>query len=221
MNFLELVQTSRVISGMQGVGPASVLTTSGVEEVLVRFTREAYIDIQNLREEWDFLSKTHTFSTTIGKKEYTNTEILITDLKKYNLKSFILTDTNGKKNFLGYIERSELERLTLNETTTKIPTLFSYDEADLSLILNPIPDKIYNVAFRYWRTPETLSTDTQVPLLPISFHQLIIYKTLEKLAVYLGSPELYREYSVEAAKMQGQLMRMYIPKMNLRARPLA
>lgn len=223
MTFLELVRTVRLLSGMQGSGPASVSTATGVEEIIARFTRDAYVDIQNLREEWDFLATKRSFSTAIGQDEYSLLDIFMTatpSLKKYDTKSFIITDGSGKKTYLKNKDRATLERLYLNDTTTKIPTLFAIEEMDRSLVLKDIPDAIYNVAFRYWRSPEILSSDTQVPLLPISFHLLIVYKTLEKLATYLSSPELFREYATEAAKMQGQLMRMYIPKLALKSRPL-
>lgn len=222
--FLELVRSVRLLSGMQGTGPASTVEAVGVEEIIVRFTRDAYIDIQNLREEWDFLVGKGSFNTVIAQTDYSLLDIFSTsthDFKKYNTDSFIITDDNGKKAYLQHIDRKAMEVLSMNNTQTKIPTKFAIEEMDSSVILEPIPNMIYNIAFRYWKNPEVLLTDTQVPQLPPAFHQLIVYKSLEKLAVYLSAPELYREYATEAAMMQGQLMRMYLPKKTLKARPLA
>ena len=223
MDFLEIVRTTRLLSGMQGTGPASTENAVGVEEIIVKFCQDAYRDIQSLREEWDFLVDKRSFNTVIGQTDYSLLNIFntaIPDFKKYDEDSFIITDTDGKRNYLKNITRPEMDQLSLNNENINIPTRFAIEEKDSSVIFEPIPGMIYNVAFRYWRNPEVLSADTQVPSMPPAFHQLIIYKSLEKLAVYLSSPELYREYATETAKMQGQLMRMYIPTMTLKARPM-
>ena len=47
--FVELAQATRMISGMQGSGPTSVENAEGIEAVIVRFVKDAYVDIQNLR----------------------------------------------------------------------------------------------------------------------------------------------------------------------------
>lgn len=220
--FLELVKNVRLIAGMQGTGPTTTIDATGVEELLVQFTKDAYVDIQNLREEWDFLVGKQTFNTVIDQIDYDLLHIfseVYPDFKKYNQDSFIITDSNGKKSYLQSITREQMDRLGLNNVNSSIPTKFAIEEMDNSVLLEPIPDMIYTIAFRYWKNPEILLTDTQIPKLPSAFHKLITYKALEKVATYLNAPELYQEYATEAAKMQGQLMRMYIPAMTLKARP--
>jgi hypothetical protein len=224
MTFLEIVRAERLLSGMQGTGPSTVVDAQGIEELLVRFARDAYVDIQNLREEWDFLVAKDSFNTVVGQTEYSLLNIFGTstpDFKKYNVDSFIITDANGKKVYLENISRESMEAISMNNTNEKIPSKFAVDEMNAYLILDPIPDNLYTIAFRLWRNPEILLTDTQVPSIPPAFHQLIVYKAIEKLSVYLTSPELFTNYAAETAKMQGQLMRMYIPKKTLMARPLA
>lgn len=222
MIFLDIVKEVRLLSGMQGTGPASVVSATGVEELLVKFAVDAYIDIQNYREEWDFLIGKKTFNTIAGKDEYTPSEIFgvtYPDFKKYNTDSFIIT-VDGKKSYLKEITREAMEVLSMNNDTTKAPTTFAIDPMDNSLIFEPIPDVIYSISFRYWKNPEILSVDTQVPTLPTAYHLLIVYNALQKLSVYLSAPELFSEYATATAILKGQLMRMYIPKMTLKARPL-
>ena len=218
--FLDMARATRILVGMQGTGPASVISAQGIEEVLVRMVRDAYVDVQNLREEWDFLLLNGSFLTANGKDTYTFLDIFATSIpnfKKYKKNSVRLTDLEGRKAYLQYVDRDVLEARFLNDSQKKLPTKYTVEPGTRSVILKPIPDGIYTVNFRYWRSPEILSTDTQVPLLPLPFHNLIIYKAVEKMAIYLGSPETYSKYSAEAAKMQGQLMRMYIPKRRMTA----
>jgi len=206
--------------GMQGTGPSSIAGAQGIEEVLVRFVRDAYVDVQNMREEWNWLRTDGSFSTNIGQDEYNFLAIFLSEtpeFKKYKLDSFRITNASGKKTYLRYIDHDVLEARYLNTTEQKLPTQYTVDPSTNSLTFKAIPDGVYAVDFRYWKSPEILSTDAQVPSLPISFHNLIAYKAVEKMAVYLGAPEVYGRYSMEAAKMAGQLMRIEIPKMRMTA----
>ena len=224
MTFLEMVRTVRLLSGMQGTGPASTVDATGVEEVIVRMVRDAYVDIQNIREEWDWLNKKGSFVTQIGQSDYTLLDIFMSAnplFKKYDLSSFRIINSDGQKRVLTNVDREALQLRYMNDTSTKLPALFAVEESDRSLILKPIADAVYTVDFRYWRSPEILTTDTQIPLLPVSYHLLIVYKGLEKLAVYLSAPELFTQYSTETVRMQGEIMRMYNPKKIYKVRPLA
>lgn len=218
MTYLEICKAVRLLSGMQGVGPTSTLDQTGVEEVLVYMVQQAYQDIQNMREDFDFLNAEHTFSTTLSTSEYPLATIFQTitpDFKKYDLSSFKITDSNGKISPLRYLERPVGEARYQNSTVEQLPGYFWTDFSDNSLVLKPITNGVYTVSFRYWKNPEILSTDAQVPSLPQSLHPLILYKALEKMSVYLSSPEVFREYALETAKLSGQLMRLGLRKKRL------
>ncbi len=218
--FIELIKTTRLLCGMQGTGPSTISGVQGIEEVLVRFVRDAYVEIQNIREEWRWMEDSGSFSTVASKDTYTLLEVFFAptpQFKKYQKDSFIITDGYNKKTYLQFSPRNVLEARYLNDDLEKLPIRYTIDPPSNDLILKPIPDGVYNVDFRYQRSPEILSADIQVPTLPLPFHNLIIYKAVEKMAVYLSSPETYRQYSLEAAKMLGQLMRLEVPKMRMTA----
>ena len=221
--YLELTRLTRLLSGIQGTGPSSVVSNQGIEEVLARAVRDAWVDIQNIREEWNFLEGSSSFNTVATQDTYTLLDIFLSstpDFKKYKLDSLIITNGLGKKSYLQHYDRDVLEAQFLNSTQQELPHKYAVDPSTSSIILKAIPDGVYNVDFRYWKNPEILLTDSQVPSLPIGFHNLIAYKAVEKMAVYLSSPETYRQYATEAAKMMGQLMRLEIPKKRMRALPL-
>ncbi len=222
--FLELAQNTRVISGMQGTGPSSVVNQQGIEAVLVQFVKDAYIDVQNLREDWKWMEGSRSFSTQAGKDTYTLFDLFGTttpSLKKYQYDSFVIADNTGHKTYLQYLERNALESMYMNDTTKDMPGFFTEDPSTGYIVLKPIPSDAYAITFRYQKAPEILSTDAQIPLLPVAFHNLILYKAVEKLSAYLGSPQIYRAYAVDAAKMMAQLMRNELPKMKrMGGRPL-
>lgn len=218
MNFLSMARAVREIVGMQGNGPATTTNAVGPEAVLVSFVRDAYIDIQNLRDDFDFLNAKGTFNTSIGNSEYSLLNIFgssTPDFKKYDKDSFRIT-RDGKKLVMAYKDREALELYSMNSSNQNVPRLFTIDYSDQSLILHPAADAIYTVDFRYWKNPEILSTEGQVPKLPSAFHLLIVYKAVEKMAIYLGAQSAYSEYSLEAARMIGQLMRSSLRSKRLR-----
>lgn len=218
--YLELAQQVRLLSGVQGNGPASVTTVQGIEEVIVKSVRDAWVDIQNMREEWSFLEASGSFQTQMGIDEYSVVvalQIANPRFKKWSKPSFRITDAAGKITYLKYVERNVLEARYLNSDITKLPTQYAIDPSTNALVLKPIPDDGYIVDYRYFQSPEILSTASQVPTLGIAFHDIIAYKAVQKMAVYLSSPETYREYSTEVNKMLGQMMRNDIPKKRMNA----
>lgn len=220
MTFLEMCKTARLISGIQGQGPTSVVGASGIEAVIVQFVKEAYVDIQNTRNNFDFLQKSKTFSTTIGKDNYTLSDIFVSnpDLKSFKKDSFLITDENGNKKYLYERDKEDLEYKYLNSTTRDLPNELAI-EADKSLTLKPISDGVYAVSFKYYRKPQILATDAEVPLMPEEFHQLIVFKAVEKISIYLSQPEIYRGYATEASKLMGQMMREQVQPMRVKRAP--
>jgi len=219
--YLELVRNTRILCGMQGTGPSSVATAQGPEEILAHFVRDSYIDIQNLREDWEWMEASGSFSTEADKDTYNAMDIFFSStlpLKKYQKDSFII-EANRSKRYLQFIDRNVLEAETLNSTQTGVPTRFTIDPSTFSVILKDTPDGVYTVSFRYQKNPQILSADSDVPKLPLAFHKLIEYIATDKMSVYLGSPEIYSRYSHASAVMMGQLMRIANPKKSLQFRP--
>lgn len=219
--YLELARKARVLCGMQGTGPSSVSTVQGPEQALTYFVSDAYVDIQNLREDWTWLEKTQTFSTEANKSTYDSMDVFFSDtlpVKKYQKDSFII-DANSTKKYLQFIERGTFERQNLNSTQTGVPTTFTIDPSSFELTFASIPNGTYDISFRYQKNPQILVNDSDIPLMPLAFHLLIAYKAVEKMSIYLGSPEIYSEYAHEATVMMGQLMRIANPKKRMQARP--
>lgn len=225
MNHLTIVRTVRELVGMQGTGPASVLTATGTESVLVNMVSTAYTDIQNLRDDFDFLNARGTFNTAIGQNIYTLLNVFGTttpDWKTYDRDSMRLIDAQGKSRKLLYVDREIFDDKFSDVTTeTDTPTLFTIDYADSTIRLHPAPKSIFVINMRYWKNPEVLTTDAQVPKLPLAFHTLIVYKAIEKMAIYLNSPATWEEYRNATNRMVGQLMRTSLRKLSLKTGALA
>jgi hypothetical protein len=223
MTYIEMVKAVRILCGMQGTGPASVEGAQGIEEVLAIAVRDAWVDVQNMRDEWDFALMARSFSTTAGKTNYTLQEIFSTQnpsFRGYKSSSFIITDSDGKKSYLQELGEDVMEARYLNSTSSALPSFYSIHYDDNEVELREKPDGVYTVSFKYWRAPEILTTSTQTPSLPQQYHQLIVYKAVGKMAIYLNNPETYNMYAMEEAKMMGQLMRGELRPKQMKIRPL-
>jgi hypothetical protein len=214
VNFLEIVKDVRRLIGVQGEGPALVESAVGVELVICDSVKYAFVDIQNLRQDFRFLDETKTFNTQVGKDNYLLTEIFNTvpepQFRSYQKDTFRITAV-GTKRVLRYRDYKEQELRYLNISKTEIPSEFSIGPKN-DITLKDTPNGVYTVSFRYYRSPQILVESTDIPILPTSFHRLITYKALERMAVYLGQPEIFRAYALETVKMSGQLMRDQVPK---------
>ena len=223
MNFLDIAKTVRSLAGIQGTGPTSVVDAQGIEAVIVQFVKDANVDIQSLREDFEFMEATQTFLTVPGQSTYTRATIFNSadpPLKTYKHGSFCITDLSGQKHWLREYEYYEtLEHRYLNDTQRSLPKEVGIN-AQRSVVVKQTPDNNYTVQFKYYRNPQILSVNSDVPWIPSAFHNLLVYKALEKVAVYLSQPEIYRGYSVETARLAAGLMRISVPKKRLQARPI-
>jgi hypothetical protein len=223
MNFLNIAQTVRSLAGIQGTGPTSVVDAQGIEAVIVQFVKDANIDIQNLRDDFEFMEASSSFTTVVGQDTYTRTALFTPaspDVNKFKIGSFVVTDLTGKKHYLLHYEfLEEMERLYLNDITQGIPRYVGIT-ADRSLYIKQTPDNNYVITYKYYRNPQILSANADIPWIPEAYHMLLVYKALEKVAVYLSQPEIYRGYATEAARAQAQLMRLSVPKKRIQTRPL-
>ncbi len=221
MNFLELTKATRIICGIQGTGPSTVEDAQGLEELLVTFVKDAVIDIESLKPDFDFMRNTQSFSTIASQRIYIHLDIFVTttpDFTSYITTTFTYTDSNGKKSLLKQIDYERL--LLLDEDTEGSPSFYAIRPSDNALIIHPTPDNPYTIEFDYYRAPQTLVNDTDTPLIPLAHHQLIVYKAVEKMSIYLVAPELYKAYSTEANKMLGQLMRQERRPTRWQGRPI-
>jgi hypothetical protein len=70
---------------------------------------------------------------------------------------------------------------------------------------------------RYYKKPQDLLLGTDVPDMPIEFHQLIIYKALEYINLKVGQSGLAAQYEKKFDKEIKGLERRYVDKVDFHA----
>lgn len=212
MNYLSLCQAVRSRIGLHGTGPSTVVSPTDVEMDIVDAVKDAWLDIQNSREEWDWMRTTESFETTVSKTNYTKTDLggPSNRIARVIKDSFWLNDGTqwGK---LTYIDEDTFELLSKNLTVTSVPTYFTVHRNDGSISVYP-PDGVYSCEIDYWKVPQTLAANTDTPELPSQWHNLIVYLAIQKLSSSIASPSTQAEYAQAYATMWGQLARTQLKK---------
>lgn len=209
--FLQLAQKVNTLSGTQGT--ISSVSATGHQAVIVEIVKSAWTDIQNLRPDWDFLKVTSNLSTVVGQTSYDVTDLF--GIGGTNIigswRGIVKPDlTQAKKVSMDYYILKDLENL--DQTSVNY---YSWDAINNLLYINP-PDAVYSLGLYYYRKPQVLSTNVDVPLGPTELHDAIVYRALVDLGSYIGSADLYQSYLTKSDALIGSLMRSQLPAKRIR-----
>ncbi len=80
MTFLELCQRTHAEAGLAGSGPTSPLGQSGMNAKVVNWVRDAWNDIQQMHNDWNFLWKSSNVTLLAGSRSYTPVAAGVADL---------------------------------------------------------------------------------------------------------------------------------------------
>ncbi len=206
MNFLTIVQKIDAAIGSQG--DVISVESSGYQALLSEYARNAWILIQNLRKDWDFLRTSVDINLTVGKTDYSIFDIFGTSVDPVSMwktDSFIYN-----YNPLKEIHYDDYLRLDTTSITATEPSFFVRTIEDHTLIFNE-PDAAYTVTASYYQQSQQLLINSDVPLCPEEHQWAIIYQAASDLCLYLSIPELYTSNETKAKASIGALLRSQNP----------
>lgn len=206
---------------MQGTGPASVTSATTAEMDLVHAISDAWVDIQNFREQWRWMRGTITFSMTVPDTVYTPATIFgpndrLRTWKKETLFALI----NDKMTPLFYLEYDKFIHKNINEVSGRAPSYYTIRPWDNALVF-PIPDEPYFIQADYQKTPQYLVDNTDVPECPAHFHYAILYYGVQKYDTVVIANESFDQYAHQYAVIMGQMMRSQLDKKVIITRGIA
>ncbi len=210
MTYLQLVNA--VLLELNEVVITSVASTRGIQSAVKDLINKAQKDIINSEVEWPFTYSSNTITTSSGTGEYS----LQTDLKTLNEDSVILNPGGTKSlkllKFLSYDEYNQ-SYLALNsdpgDDHLAEPERF-YLTPDLKLGLYPEPNATYTINYEYYATHSDLSANTDTPIIPERFHDVIVNRA--KYYAYVLRSDLQsaqlteRDYKEGLARMRVELI---------------
>jgi hypothetical protein len=225
--FLEICKDVRAETGISGSGPVSVTTATGIEQRLVKWVRQAWLDVQQFRPDWPWMLQDFTVDISPGKNRYTPAELNLTDLKAWELKqSKIFKIADGKRGERLLATKNYFRTwpaLSLGVSPDGPPSIILFDPTTNALVFYPQPDAEYTVTTRYYRKPQRLVADTDIPLLPPGeeYEKIIFWKALVYYGFYDGAPDILAEAEMYYGELITALDNQYGQIISFEYEPLA
>lgn len=194
MNLLSIVQTLHREARFPGNSPAGVTGQTGRAADLVRWSIEAYNDIQRQKDgRWKWLRADWQVDTTADDPSYATggvTDVAsAAPIKRFRAWEmdqgdppfiYLVSEGVSAERELLIQEWPLFRRQYVRATHTSAPPVcIAVDPAD-NLHLGPTPDGVYRVRGSYWKSSQALATDTDTPEMPADYHMLVVYRALVK-----------------------------------------
>lgn len=226
MNFLQLCQAVSLDSGTVAGVPNFTTVTGATGRVaqVVGWVRDAWIDIQNERNDWLWMRKTFTRALVISQISYTATDLGIADFGSmlpdipregwHNL-SIYETGLQAQETELWQIDyplfRSRYQRGVHDANK---PSEWSVSPQK-SILFGNKPDKAYIVTGEYRPTPQVLALDIDTPEMPVAYHRLIVGEAIRLMARSDEAFQVLGEKAQQYERLRHPLVNEQTPALNL------
>jgi len=208
-SFLELCQRVRQECGIAGEGnPTTVVAQTGILGRIVSRTSRAWVDIQASRPYWKFLHSQLTFTTTEGVRTYAvgaGAAIDNANVDKWDTDSaFQYLDSTDDEQQLYWKDYQWFRRMHRTFPDGR-PTEIT-EQPGRILAFDFTPDDVYTTTIDYWKTPELLSADDDVPACPEHYQDCIVWKAVMMHAGAVGDVALYNHAFTQYKPIYFQLV---------------
>ena len=216
MNFVELVHDLRVEAAASGRKVTSVQgDLVGELERLRMWVRDAWTEIQN-RQRWLFLFVESTCPVPLNASILNPSEYAAGEVAEWIASSFRIAD-DGQPRFnsteLTYVDYPIWrDNEGFNLSTPGIPTAFTIHPNTEAIHLAPASNAPRELFYDYWRTPQVLTEDGDVPIMPARYHKLIVYWALRKYGLHESAPEVIARVNTELGGVYQSLLRDQLPR---------
>lgn len=220
MTYLDLCKRVRQEAGIQGEGPTTVLDQVGMLKKVTDWVQRAWIDIQLMRGNWNFMWAEFTFNTNTTDRDYLAADVSITDLHLWDEQSFQIHDPA-----IGYTDQNELVfhtyagwrakyRRQMEARPVDRPQLLTI-LPDKKIRFEPKPDKIYTLEGDYKRSAQTFTANGDLPTgLPDDYHMIIVWQALKEYGYHKLAPEKLDQAETEFDSLLYRLEDEELPQMS-------
>lgn len=183
---------------------------------MANWINTALNDIEGARPTWGWMYKSFSFPTIAGKAEYTPVECGVLDYGNWDMgsmRNYVTTVGPLSEIEMGEIAYEDWRRIYdfgANRFVNSRPIAIAQSPTT-ALTLGPYPAALYTQTGRYYRTAQQLVADTDIPLLPLNYHMMIVYKAMMFYGGYMSAAEVYDRGELEYAKLMRRLENQYLP----------
>ena len=210
MTFLELCQALRREVGAPGNGPANVENQTGEYARLVSWIANEWHSIQQRHERWRFA---WTRGTVELSSEFTEFS-LPKDLAALDPNSLRIGDKSVQ-----LIHWEDFENRALIFQTNPVPNIAAISP-DGVLHFESHPEPGSDLSLSYWKTPQRLVNNTDVPRCPDRFQYTIVYAAMIQYGLYENAPEVVEQGRYNFDRAYQEMVNRELPDVTM-AGPLA
>lgn len=216
--FLELCVDLRREAGISGTGPASVINQTGEMQRVVEWILSAYRYVQNLHPSWLFLQTDFSFQTIAGVSNYTPNAVALPELgswKTDTLTDYLTATGINAEQFMEYVPWPDFVDAYMTgapSSTQGIPLVFTV-KPDQSLQVWPIPNDVYTVRGEYFKRAQTMTANSDEPIIPAQFQDVIVWRALMLYGAFAAADEKYTHGQNEYKQILARLEMNQLPDM--------
>lgn len=204
---------------------------TGMYAKLVNWTNDAWVEIQGMHDNWNWMREPFTFETVASTGNYDPNSVTntvtgnpMTDLRYWWKDTF-----RCQKKSIGVQDEQWLveweyqvfrNTYRFNVQVNGRPVVFAIMPNDKKVMLGQIPDDIYQISGEYQILPVSMTANTDTPALPTHLHLAIVYKAMEYYGLYEAAPEVLSRGTTQFSRLRNQLEREQLPELYL-GNPLA
>jgi len=224
MNFLELCADLHLQAGISGTAPSSVTGQTGENKRIVNWISRAWGDLQAKRTDWLFLRDTFTLTTINAQSSYAASDLTYeAGITSARLRLFDKQSLRIYKTSAGKVDEIELPFIPyevyrtnnlIGQQVSGRPEYFTVD-AKNNLLFDPVPDGSYTITGEFIKTPQILAGNTDIPEVPIHFHNLIVYRALIRYAYFEAASEVLDDAKMQDKALFNQLLIEQLPDVTI------
>ena len=225
MNFFEICKEVARDSGTVAGIPnfTTVAGATGRVAQVVGWVRDAWIDIQNERQDWLWLRERFEAPLTIAQMEYSPAELGITRFAAWipdrrDWQTMTLHDPE-----LGRADEGAIEMISFDEWRRRFdrgvhdanrPHTWA-SSPQRKLCVGNKPDKAYVIRGEYRKSAQRLLVDADTPEMPEQFHRLIIAESIRLMARSDEAFQALAAYGEEYVRLRSPLVIDQTPAVSL------
>jgi len=223
--YLQICQDVAEEVGIDDGGPSDVITQTGEHQRIVKWVKRAWMEIQGKHTSWRWMHREFTISTVADQATYAYTDANDVDdaaaISRFSHwmvsdndeppRSYLTSTGIGSETWLIYTPFIYYERVyDRGNQISGAPAHITVDRAD-NIRLGPAPSDVYTVTGYYVRGHQVLAADADTPDMPAQYHDLIMYRAMEKYARYHSAEEVLDRAEVEGRRVLHALEANQLP----------
>lgn len=178
------------------------------ENRIKRYINQTYLELFG-EVPYNFFEKTYSYETIDSgqletPKDFESVIHLVVERDKMKMPLKYL----APREYFAAIEGQKVYRYTIigNEVHYHLPDEFSCDQND------EVPDNYYTLKLYYLAKPQKLVNDTDVPLLPSEYQEILVLGTLARAERRRGNYDFAQIYDNQKAELLTNLAMRYGPR---------